>query len=46
MLLPVWDYLSLDDQGGHGNVDTSPPPPSSLLSLRSEEIGAKQNNQD
>lgn len=24
MLLPVWDYLSLDDQGGHEHVDTSP----------------------
>lgn len=25
MLLSVSDYLSLDDQGGHGNVDTLSP---------------------
>lgn len=44
MLLPVLSYLSLDDQGGDGNADSLAPVLSSLLSLRSEEIGAKQNN--
>lgn len=40
MLLPVLHHLSLDDGGGgDGNGDCCPPPsPSSLLSLRAEEI--------
>lgn len=46
MLLPVLRYLSLDDQGGDWNADSLSPAFSSLLSLRSEEIGAKQNNHD
>lgn len=47
MLLPGLFYLSLDDQGGDGNVDWwSLPSPCSLLSLRSEETGAKQSNHD
>lgn len=46
MLLPILDYLSLDDQGGDGNVDALSPAFSLKSALRSEKIEAKQKDRE